>query len=162
MDANNPELSALRMAVSKDNRIAYGLPVTEGVMSELEGLVKNGMSIGDISNSLQNNGWTAATANIASQLATDMFNLRSPRTIAAMGRSAQEFARNRYEQLGVKNQTKFDETFPVSKDTWQDKSPSEILGLTPTEVAPTQQPKPASSGKKPSKTGGKPLEGVSF
>lgn len=162
MDANNPAFPALRMAISKDIMIAYGLPVTEGVMSELEGLVKNGMSIGDISNSLQNNGWTAATANIASQFATDMFNLRSPTTIAAMGRSAQEFARNRYEQLGIKQQNKFDELFPISKDSWQDKSTTEMLGLRPTEVAPTKpKPAPASSGKKPSKTG-KPLEGVSF
>lgn len=156
ISANDPRFPAVRMAVAKDIMIAYGLPVTEGVMQELEGLVRNGVSASEISDRLSREGFGAAAANALSQTATQVLGLKDPQTIAEMGRSAQEFAHRKYKALGVSNSKAFNIAFPVSEATkWQDESPATVL---PSAPRPTQPAKPSQTPA----TKGKPLSGVSF
>lgn len=137
--ANDPKFPAIRMAVAKDIMIAYGLPVTEGVMSELEGLVRNGASISEIATAMGEHGIKGAVANTIGQLATQVLGLKDPTTIQHMGISAQTFANRKYKNLGVSDDKNFADAFPIAK--WQ--------GLKPPtkETTKTVQPKETSAQK---------------
>lgn len=111
---NDPKFSGARTGLAKDIIIAYGLGVSEGVLGELEGLVANGASFSDFNKILMENGGGSEKAikGLAKTLEI-LSGTKNLETIAALAKSAQEFARNAYIPYGVKDISKFDEMFPI-------------------------------------------------
>lgn len=124
----SPEWAGFQVRMAKNLVKLYNLPVGEGMVEEIGGLMQNGMSPGDAIKQMAAHGVGAGAAQAAAQVVQNVLGLNSIAGAQAMAKHATVFARDNYESYGRGKD--FDKWYP------------EYHG----QVKPSYVPKPTTNG----------------